>query len=67
MPHKPTTISLDEQEITCRFMHLDVGIQNGIMNLACHDSGILLAVGVPTLKLFTLQEFDINPDELLDT
>ena len=48
-------------------MHLDVGIQNGIMNLACHDSGILLAVGVPTLKLFTLQEFDINPDELLDT
>jgi len=52
MPHKPTTISLDEQEITCRFMHLDVGIQNGIMNLACHDSGTMLAVGFPTLKKF---------------
>jgi len=48
-------------------MHLDVGIQNGILTLACLDSGTMLAAGFPTLKLFTLQATDIYPDELLDT
>jgi hypothetical protein len=67
MPHRPTTISLGDQEITCRFMNIDVGIQNGILALAYLDSETMLAAGFPTLKLFAFQASAINPDELLDT
>ena len=67
MPHKPTTISLDELESTCRLSHIDVGIQNGIMTLACLDSETMAAAGFPTFKLFTFQASAINLDEQLDT